>query len=236
MNAIPEIPGFLDRRPLIWSYSMLKMFRDNCPHQGQAQYIDKTLPYIETPERKFGNEGHDALDKRVGAGKPLPEAYRFCEPYAAAFDGKPVTTEGWCQIATDGKACVRNAPNKFGHGKVDLSLIQGDVGYINDWKFVSDKALKYEDPFELKVFALLLKAKYPHLQTIKGTYTYLKQGKISDVFDLSDVGATWNEICSLVQTIMNWRAIGEFPKRTSPLCAWCARYECENNTSPDKPS
>ncbi len=235
MNAPLQLPGFLDRRPIVWSFSLLNAFRNQCPHQGQATYIDKTTKYVETPERKFGNDGHDALDLRIGQGKPLPEAYRFCEPFAAPFDGLGAVTEGWLQIGADGKACDRFAKNKFGHGKVDLVVIRGDIAFINDWKFVSDKALKYEDPFELSIFALLLKAKYPQLNTIKGNYTYLKQGRTSQIYDVSDVGATWNEVCGLMETIYNWRKIGEFPKKRTPLCGWCWRFDCEDNTNPDKP-
>ncbi len=235
MNAQPDIPSFLDRRPLIWSYSLLDAFHNKCPLSAQAMYIDRSVPYVETPERKFGNDGHDALDKRVGGGKPLPEAYRFCEPFAAPFDGRKAITEGWYQIDTDGKACQRNSPKKFGHGKIDLVLLQGETAFINDWKFVSDKALKYEDPFEIKIFGLLLKAKYPQLKTIKGAYTYLKQGRTSQVYDVSDTGDTWNLVCSIMQTIYNYRKINEFPKKVTPLCGWCGRFECPENTNPDKP-
>lgn len=234
MNAAPEIPGFLDRRPIIWSYSLLDAFRNKCPLSAQAMYIDKTVPYVETPERKEGNDGHEALNLRVGAKKPLPDAFRYCETFAKPFDGREVITENWYYVDANGNACDRFAKNKFGHGKLDLVLIDGDRAFLNDWKFGKHNP-KYETPYELEVNAVLLKAKYPHLKTIKGTYTYTKAGVISEIYDLSHVQDTWNDICQTMRTIYNYRAIGEFPKKKSPLCAWCHRYDCSDNTNPKRP-
>ena len=74
MNAFPDIPAFLDRRPLIWSFSMLHCFRDICPHQGQARYIDKSIKFVETPAIKEGNFGHTAFEQRVGGCSDMGRA------------------------------------------------------------------------------------------------------------------------------------------------------------------
>ena len=84
-----------------------------------------------------------------------------CEKFAVPFDGREVQTEAWYYIDDTGRACDRFAKNKFGHGKLDLVLINDTTGYLNDWKFGSSK---YEDPFELEVGALLLHAKFPQLK------------------------------------------------------------------------
>jgi len=228
-----DIPAFLDRRPIVWSYSLLHCFRDVCAHQGQARYIDKTIKFVETPEIKNGNEGHEALELRVGAQKPLPLKFADCEPFAAPFDGRGAITEAWYYIDTDGRACDRFAKNKFGHGKLDLVLMQDDTAYLNDWKFGNSK---YEDPFELEIGALLLHAKYPHLKTIKGTYTWLKEKRLSKMYDLSDTQKTWTEACTIMNTILNYRQLGEFPKKRSGLCGWCQRWDCDQNTNSKRPA
>jgi hypothetical protein len=38
--------------------------------------------------------------------------------------------------------------------------------------------------------------------------------KTSQVYDVSDVSATWILICSIMRTIYNYRRINEFPKKT----------------------
>lgn len=233
MNAIDTtIPAFLDRRPLVWSYSMLHAFRDICPHQGEARYITKTIKFVETDAIRQGNAVHTAFEHRIGGGKPLPLELQALEKFAKPFDGKDAKTEQWFQIDRSGNACARFAKDKFGHGKIDCYVLQGDSAYIADWKTGSSK---YEDPFELEIQALLLKAKFPHLKTICGVYVWLKEGRFSKPYDLSDTAKTWEEVCSVMRGIENWRKLGEYPKKTSGLCGWCQRWDCENNSNPDKP-
>lgn len=233
MSAEPAIPAFLDRRPIVWSYSLLHCFRDICPHQGQARYIDKTIQFVETPEIKFGNAGHSAFELRCGGNKPLPLEFQHWEPFAAAFDGRKPQVEQWFYIDETGRACDRFAKNKFGHGKLDLILIEGDTAYLNDWKFGSSK---YEDPFELEIGALLLHAKHPNLKKIVGTYSWMKENRLSKPYDLSDTQKTWTEVCSIMNTILSYRKLGEFPKKRSGLCGWCQRWDCDQNTNSKRPA
>lgn len=228
-----SIPGFLDRRPIVWSYSLLHCFDDVCPHQGEARYITRTIKFVPTPEVERGNAIHTAFEHRVGGGKPLPADMQHWERFAAPFDGRGARTEQWFQIDTEGRACERNDPRKFGHGKIDLHIVNGESGYIGDWK---SGGSKYEDPFELEIGALFLKAKYPQLKTIKGQFFWLKEDRAGQVYDLSDVGKTWGKVCSIMQTIYNYRKIGEYPKKQTPLCGWCQRFDCELNNNPSRPN
>lgn len=232
MTEMPNIPGFLDRRPLVWSYSLLHCFRDICPHQGEARYIDKSIKFVETDAIKFGNAGHTAFEQRVGGARPLPPEFQQWENFAAPFDGRSATVEQWYYIDDTGRACDRFAKNKYGHGKLDLVLIEDETAFLNDWKFGSGK---YEDPFELEVGALLLHAKHPHLKKIYGTYTWCKENRVSQVYDLSDTQKTWNEVNSIMQELYTWRKLGEYPKRRSGLCGWCQRFDCDQNTNSQRP-
>ena len=228
-----DIPHAFDRRNIVASYSMLHCFRDICAHQGQARYIDKTIKFVETAATKWGNDVHTAFEHRVGGQKPLPLAMQQWEKYAIPFDGRQALTETWFYVDINGKACDRFARNKFLHGKVDLVLVENSKAYIGDWKTGNSK---YEDPFELAINAVLLQAKYPKLKHVVGQYIWLKDDRASKVYDLSDTKATWDEICSLMSTIYNYRAIGEFPKRKGPLCGWCQRWDCSDNSNPEKPA
>lgn len=233
----PDIPGFLDRRPLVWSYSLLHCFRDICPHQGQARYIDKTIKFVETPEIKWGNDVHAAFEQRVGGGKPLPLNMQQWEGFASPFDGwTGIMTEQWFYIDDQGRPCDRFAKNKFGHGKLDLAIVATTPepynAYILDWKTGSSK---YEDPFELEVGAVLLHARYPALRKIVGSYAWLKENRLSKPYDLSNTAATWREICRVMKEILAYRTSGSFPKKQSGLCGWCQRYDCDKNNNPNKP-
>jgi len=211
---------------------MLHCFRDICAHQGQARYIDKSIKFVDTPEVRWGNEVHTAFEQRVAGGKPLPLEMQAWEKYAVPFDGRPVQCETWFYVDVDGRACDRYAKNKFGHGKIDLAMIEGDNAYIADWKTGNSK---YEDPFELAVNAVLLHVKYPHLKKIVGQYIWLKDDRPSQLYDVSDTRSTWGEICHIMQQVTAWRMAASFPKKRSGLCSWCQRYDCSDNSNPDKP-
>lgn len=226
------IPNFLDRRPIIWSYSLLHCFDDICAHQGEARYINKTIKFVETPEIKYGNSVHTAFEHRVGGQKPLPLDMQKWEGFAKPFDNRGAKTEQWFGITAEGSACESRSSNVWGRGKIDLNVINGQAAYIGDWKTGNPK---YEDPFELEIGALFLKVKNPQITTVKGQFFWLREDRAGVIHDLSNFQATWSKICSIMQTIENYRKVGDFPKRKTPLCGWCQRFDCDENTNPNKP-
>ncbi len=226
------IPGFLDRRKLVYSFSSLNAYR-NCPEQMNQTYIEKSIPYEETPERKKGNDLHKAMEYRVPGGKPLPDGMQQYEQFAAAFDGRNAISEPELGVTRNRVACgywddKTQDTNKrvFVRGRGDVVVMGVDAAYLCDWKSGRDNP-KYEDPFELAVQALLLQAKYPHLQKIVGQYAWLQTMRMSTLYDLSDTDSTWAEINELVTSIESDRVRG-FEKKRSGLCSWCGYRACEN--------
>lgn len=231
MTNSPDIPAFLDRRPIVWSYSMLHCFHDICPRQGDARYIARRVKFVETEEIKWGNKVHEAFELRVGGAKPLPLEMQAWERFATPYDGRGARVEQWFGITAQGQACDSRAREVWGRGKVDLHIVNGTAAFINDWKTGNSK---YEDPFELEVSALFIHAKYPHLTTIKGQYTWLKEERTSQIYDLSNTAATWAQVCNIMNNILAWRTVGEYPMRQTPLCGWCQDFTCPHNTNPRK--
>lgn len=233
----PDIPEFLlvanrkrpmsdfKPRPLCWSYSMLSTFKNVCPHQGYRRYIKKDIPYVETPEMKNGNDGHTAMELRVGGGKPLPPHLEHCESFARCLDGKNAVVEQKLGVTKTGHSCEFFGDGVWGRGKLDTILIDGDNAYLCDWKFGKVR----EDRFELDVQAVFLHAKYPHLKRIQGQYVWCAHNQLGPVYDLSDTRKTWAEICRIMRVIEDCQAKDQFEKRTSGLCGWCNVMDCENN-------
>lgn len=222
------VPAFLDRKPLVWTYTMLKTYRDVCAHQTYRKYILKDVPYTPTPEMARGNAVHDALELRVGAGKPLPTDMHDYERFARAFDGKNPKCEPKLAVTRDGKSTSYFDRDVWGRGRADVCLVQDDRAYFCDWKTGKVR----EDPFELEVQAVLLKAKYPNLRVIKGQYAWLKEMTLGPVHDLSHTAQTWGTIQHLVKLIEADRAKGEFDKEPGPLCGWCEISDCAHNKNP----
>lgn len=227
MNDPGPIPAFLDRTRLIHSYSGLSCYENVCPYQYQQTYILKTVAYVETPDRKKGNDAHSALAKRVGAGVPLPPDMAQWEPFCKPFDSMEARTELKLGLTDIGaKVDYWDKKSAWLRGTLDAVVVNDTSAYLNDWKLVKNP--QYSKRFELDVHALLLHASYPHLTAIKGTYTFLQQGQISEVYDLSNTAETWRKVKDITQRIERDRARGEFEKRKGPLCGYCHVKSCEH--------
>lgn len=226
MNDPGPIPAFLDRTRLVHSFSAIHCYENVCPYQYYKTYILKEIPYVETPQRKAGNDAHNALDKRVGAGVPLPPAMAQWEPFAKPFDGLGAKTE--LKLGITDKGAVAGYWDKdtvWLRGRADVVVINKTTAFFNDWKVTNNP--RYSTKFELEVHAMLLHAAHPYLTAIKGTYTFLKQNELSQVYDLSDTAATWRKVNEIVKNIERDRSRGEFEKRQGPLCSWCDVKSCE---------
>lgn len=222
------IPAFLERpQPIVHTYTMLNTYANVCPHQAYRRYIKKDVPYAATPAMEWGNKVHEAFELRVGAGKSLPTDMQQWDRFARPFDGLGAKTE--IKLAIDARA----QPCKYFdnqtawlRGKVDTAAIQHTGAFMADWKTGSSR---YEDPYELEIGALLLVTKYPQVKTVRGAYVWLKEDRMGEVYDLSDVTRTWNKTQSLAGRIQDDRSRGVFEKRKSGLCGWCPVEDCEHH-------
>jgi hypothetical protein len=217
------IPAFLDRRPLIGTYTMLAAYA-NCEHAMYRRYIKKDQPYVESPEMAFGNMVHSAMEHRVGSKKPLPADMRQWEGLAASFDGYPAVCEQKLGLTEKGQPTGFWDKDVWFRGKIDLAIANGTQAYIADWKTGNSK---FEDPFELETSALLIRAHKPALAKIVGSYIWLKEDRVGQQYDLSDFAGTWKRVCRLMSEIKG-KQPDEFEKHKSGLCSWCSVKDCEN--------
>ena len=188
-------------------------------------------PYVETPEMKFGNDVHSAFEYRIGSGKPLPENMKAWEHFATPFDGQFAKVEQKLGISAEGKSVGFWDGSVWFRGKNDVTIVRGDTAYLADFKTGKSS---YEDPFELETNAVLIHAKYPQLKKIIGSYIWLKENRVSQMYDLSDTRSTWNEICRLMHEILVKKLSGAFEKKKSGLCGFCSVEDCENHFISDK--
>ena len=208
---------------MIWSYSFLNKFLQ-CPHEAWHRYVLRDVPYVETPQMKLGNEVHTALENRL-KGKPLPKDYERYE-----FFAQPLGRYGGIQpemklgITTQGKPANFYAKEAWGRGKIDVPIVVGDSAVILDWK----TGRVWEDPFELQVQAVLLKAHRPALQRIVGSYVWLAESRVGVTYTL-DPQAAWGKICAIMDSVGHREKMGVWEKSPGKLCAWCPVKSCEHN-------
>lgn len=233
MTAHPlDIPDYLKAekskpmpafKPLVYSFTMLKT-ADTCLYKAYRQYIKRDLPFDKTPEIKFGEEVHQAMEYRLG-GKPLPVHMQIWEPLAVAYVERKAMPEMKTGVTREGKPTGFFDKDVWLRCKIDTTIVRDKSAFLSDWKTGSSK---YEDPFELQIQALTLTARMG-LTKISGNYIYLKENKIGQAYDLSDFNSTWAKINNKVEVIEDALRSDEWPKRKNPLCPWCGVLDCENN-------
>lgn len=214
------------RPRVIYTFTNLNCYDSICPHQFFRRYVKKDIPFVSTDAVDRGNNVHAAMEQRIAGGKPLPADMRQWEPLVAPFAARQAKAElklavSYTFQATDFRG--RGAATPFVRGKADCVLVSGTRAYLADWK---TGAKPREYPFELEVGAMLLKAQFPQLTTIMGSYIWLSQNAVGKTYDLSDTNKTFRKCCEIAQRIEQDRT---FEKREGPLCSWCDVLDCENN-------
>lgn len=219
-------------RRIVGSYTFFNEL-ENCPRKAYEVRVARSIQRLESEPARWGNYVHDAMEKRIGEGKPLDddELKRF-EPYARVFDGTGAVTEMKLGITATGHPTRFYGQDCYVAGKVDVTLTRGNHVDITDWKTGKDT---YETPFELELHALLLAAKFaPSAYTYSARYVYIGRtngapDKIGRTYDVSDVGATWAKVNSLMARAHAYERNGHWPEQPNPLCAWCDVIQCRHN-------
>ncbi|HEX8838186.1 MAG TPA: PD-(D/E)XK nuclease family protein [Candidatus Acidoferrum sp.] len=206
------------------SASSLQMIK-RCPHQWAEHYLRKRVPYYESPEAKYGNRVHTALEVRLRDGTKLPadieQHEKFVQPLVRY---KPdVELKLGCNAA--GQPVGFFDKGVYLRGKLDVVVHQDDQSCLFDWK----TGKTYEDPFELRVHALLLRINRPQIKRIVGHYVWLKSGQLGRQHDLSGTAITWADIKMLHEKAQRMETEQNFPKVANVLCGWCRVHDCELN-------
>jgi hypothetical protein len=166
------------------------------------------------------------MEDRLKNGTPLPDgmsAYEaFVPPKSGALRG---LVEWWCGMREDGTWCDSRAPDVWGRCKMDFALVdhEAHTACCVDWKTGKVR----EDPDELEIQALFLKAKYPALERISGWYVWLKETKMGKVHDLSDTVGKLAGVKARVERLRHAQAMDAWSPKQGPLCAWCGVKTCE---------
>jgi RecB family exonuclease len=94
--------------------------------------------------------------------------------------------------------------------------------HIVDYKTTKNE--KYLDDFQLLVYGMALKNKYPDMNRFRGSYVLLRKGSklITTEFSMHDVYKCEKKILEFGNRIEQEQ---RWEKRPSPLCNWCDFYD-----------
>lgn len=219
------------KKPVAWSHTSLTQFV-NCPSQYHQVKVLKKYPFIETPETKWGNLVHKALENRLLAKTPLPGNMIQYEPLMLQLDKLPGKVAGEQQLA------VRRAnyepvswfdKDAWCRGIVDAMWIDGSTCYAVDYKTGKYKA----DNDQLALFAGLIFQHYPAVQNVHTKFLWLQEigtdkQSTGQSFNRNQKYALWDKFLPTVERIQEAVDHDIWPKRQSGLCGWCPVKDCEN--------
>ena|ERR1700676_4995372 len=219
----------------IGTYSFYNQF-ENCPHKAWHLYVLKDIPYVETPEMKWGNDVHSAMEHAIKDGTPLPKtmvaAAIVADAFHQAYTLLPVHVEYKLAMSARGAPVDYWAKDAWFRGKLDCAVfnISRHDAWLTDWKTGNVR----EEPFELETNALLLKVNYPDLVSITGEYFWMKTGKNGLRYTLNQHDKTFGKLQALRTEAESYERAGEWPKRKNPLCGYCRVFTCEHNKNKER--
>lgn len=200
-----------------------------CKARYFRKHVARDVPFESTPQTEYGKKVHDAFKDMLNAGRVFPDDLKHLEPLAltvldvATQTGLKLLVEQRLGIRADGSACAFYDDDCAWGGLLDCVLMNDVTALLFDWKTGKER----EDPFELRIHAVLLKVAYPNLEVFKGRYVWIKHNKIGELHNLTDVSRTWAEMQSISSMIEQNKKMRHWPEQEGPLCkGYCPVADC----------
>lgn len=245
LRAKFDYPPNGDKR-FAMSWTKLDMF-DQCPFKYNAIHLEKSVVVeFQGEAAEYGDRVHKAAEAFLRLDQPIPEEFeKYREVWEAAKEAAwrhfattnnaPTCEDKWA-IDINGKPVDYFNKKVFIRGQSDYTFATGTKVVPLDWK---TGAGKYPKTGQLDIMALLAKAQkqYKKYGTFRGALVFLDADKmVHHTTDLTteqkhaDALAYWQ---GRTMQIIKCYEEEHFPKKTSPLCAWCPVGTCEYNTNPN---
>jgi len=209
-----------------WSYSGLKDY-SNCPKQYQQVKVLKNFTKRPTQQMLYGTEVHTALENYVKDGTPLAKNYeRYKKQLDPLRDMSGIKyPEHRMAITYDKKPCTFGAKDYWARGIADLLVIDGDQGFIVDYKTGSNK---YPDPKQLQLMALMAFAHFPELQHIKAGLLFVAHEHfVTSEYTREKIDEYWQDFYWELERMRLSYENDSWQANPTPLCGWCPVHTCE---------
>ena len=211
-----------------WSYSGLKDY-SNCPKQYQQVKVLKKFSKRPTQQMLYGTEVHTALENYVKDGTPLAKNYeRYKKQLDPLRDMQGVKyPEHRMAITYDKEPCTFGAKNYWARGIADLLVIDGDQGFIVDYKTGSNK---YPDPKQLQLMALMAFAHFPELNHIKAGLLFVAHEHfVTSEYSRVKIDEYWRDFYWELERMRLSYENDSWQANPTPLCGWCPVHTCEHH-------
>ena len=183
-----------------WSYSGLKDFV-NCPRQYNEVKVLKRYEKKATVEMRYGTQVHSALEDYVKEGKPLAKNYEhFGKQLDPLRDMEGVKYPEYRMALTiNRQPCTFGAKDYWVRGIADLMVVDGDQGYIVDYKTGSNK---YPDSKQLQLMALMGFEYFPEVTHFKAGLLFVAQNDfVTSEYRREKIDKYWDDFAPSLQRL-----------------------------------
>lgn len=220
-------------RPIIsWSFSRLNDFK-TCPYKYFMVHVQKAIGDANENNVR-GEDYHKEFELYVARGKPLPAALSVYKPVLDKLKAKPgqMGTEVSLTLDANYQPCAYNDwNNAWVRAKADWTLINGNRGWLIDYKFGKHK----KDPEQNALGAALLMHHHPQIQSVTTNYWFVLHNRWEpDHWRREDIPTIWNMFLPHVNKLAASKVNNDWPKIQGPLCGWCPVKTCAFNTMDER--
>ena len=215
-----------------WSYSSLKTF-EQCAKKYYHLKVLKDVKDEGSEATVYGNEAHKAAEDYVSAGTPLPARFSYMQKTLDAL--RAIPGEKHCELKLGvGLSDKGYSPCGFFDAEVwwrgiaDLLIINGDTGYLVDYK--TSKNAKYADTKQLDILAAAVFTRFPQLRKLKSALVFVVSNEFVKKEHTAELTrsyfATFTpelDRLSVAEDTGVWNA------NSGPLCKFCPVTTCEHN-------
>ena len=208
-----------------WSYSGLKDFV-NCPRQYNEVKILKRYEKKATVEMRYGTQVHSALEDYVKEGKPLAKNYEhFGKQLDPLRDMEGVKYPEYRMALTiNRQPCTFGAKDYWVRGIADLMVVDGDQGYIVDYKTGSNK---YPDPKQLQLMALMGFEYFLEVTHFKAGLLFVAHNDfVTSEYQREKIDKYWDDFAPQLKRLQLSYENNVWQENPTPLCGWCPVSDC----------
>ena len=209
-----------------WSYSGLKDYK-NCPRQFQQVKVLKNFTKKQTQQMLYGTEVHKALEDYVRDGTPLLKNYQRYQKQLDPLREMAGTKypEYEMALTIDKQPCDFKAPDYWVRGIADLIVVDGDQGFIVDYKTGSNR---YPDPKQLQLMALMGFKHFPEVKHFKAGLLFVAHEHfVTSEYDRDNEEKLWKDFWFDLERLRLSHENDHWMPNPTPLCGWCPVQSCE---------
>jgi len=214
-----------------WSYSSLKTFQQ-CPKKYYHLKVAKDVKDDGSEATIYGKELHKVAENYVRDNVPIPERFKFIQKTVDALKNIPGEKHTEIELGvtnTGGKlsACGFYDKNAWYRGIADLLIINGDEGYLVDYK--SSKNAKYADLKQLDLLAAAVFIHFPDIKSLKSALIFVVSNEFVNKEHSSQHKLAYFEHVRFdLERLEVAMKTGVWNAVSSPLCGWCPVKTCQN--------